>query len=216
VNGVLRILSLLAVALGLLALAAPAGAASRNQIIRDCEDDSKLSGNYSNAELRDARNNLPSDTDAYSDCRDVLSSALARKARERSNAGGGGTGPSGGSTLGTGAVPGTTGAVPGSTCAPGAGGGASSPSPFLDIAPGAAPPKVSPEERASLREARRKLPEVEVRGQRVVPGVQGVAGAAASSPVPTSLVVVLALLGVSVLLAAVSLARRRVLARRAV
>jgi len=208
VNGVLRILSLLAVALGLLVVAAPAGAASRNQIIRDCEDDSKLSGNYSNAELRDARNNLPSDTDAYSDCRDVLSSALARKARERSNAGGGGTGATGGTT-------GATGAVPGATGTPGASGGGSSPSPFLDIAPGAAPPKVSPEERASLREARRKLPDVEVRGQKVVPGVQGVAGTAASSPVPTSLVVVLALLGVSALLAAVSLARRRVLARRA-
>jgi hypothetical protein len=62
-------------ALALLAL--PANAfASGDQVIRDCARDGKLDHNYSNSELRKARNNLPSDLDEYSDCRDVIASAI--------------------------------------------------------------------------------------------------------------------------------------------
>lgn len=62
-------------ALALLAL--PANAmASADQVIRDCARDGKLDRNYSNSELRRARNNLPSDLDEYSDCRDVIASAI--------------------------------------------------------------------------------------------------------------------------------------------
>ena len=62
-------------ALALLAL--PANAfASADQVIRDCARDGKLDRNYSNSELRKARNNLPSDLDEYSDCRDVIASAI--------------------------------------------------------------------------------------------------------------------------------------------
>jgi hypothetical protein len=62
-------------ALALLAL--PANAfASADQVIRDCARDGKLDHNYSNSELRKARNNLPSDLDEYSDCRDVIASAI--------------------------------------------------------------------------------------------------------------------------------------------
>jgi hypothetical protein len=59
------------------ALALPAPAfASANQVIRDCVRDGKLDGHYSNAELRRAKNHLPSDVDEYSDCRDVIASAI--------------------------------------------------------------------------------------------------------------------------------------------
>lgn len=58
-------------------LALPANAfASADQVIRDCARDGKLDHNYSNSELRKARNNLPSDLDEYSDCRDVIASAI--------------------------------------------------------------------------------------------------------------------------------------------
>ena len=62
-------------ALALLAL--PANAfASADQVIRDCARDGKLDQSYSNSELRKARSNLPSDLDEYSDCRDVIASAI--------------------------------------------------------------------------------------------------------------------------------------------
>ena len=166
---------LLVVVLGLLALAPAASAASRNQILNDCEDDSKLSGTYTPGELRDARNNIPSDRDAYSDCRDVLSAALAASARRGTD----GTA----SGFGTGSGAGTTGG--------GGSGAAAAPSPdgataggYLSTAPSAGPPVVSADEQKVLHAARERLPEVDVHGQRVVPGVHGVAGEAATATIP--------------------------------
>jgi hypothetical protein len=62
-------------ALAMLALPAPAFG-SADQAIKDCARDGRLDGEYSNAELRKARDNLPSDLDEYSDCRDVFASAI--------------------------------------------------------------------------------------------------------------------------------------------
>ena len=62
-------------ALALLALPAPAYA-SADAVIRDCARDGKLDRQYSNEELRRARNNLPADLDEYSDCRDVIANAI--------------------------------------------------------------------------------------------------------------------------------------------
>ena len=45
-------------------------------MVRDCARDGKLDHKYSNSELRRARNNLPADLDEYSDCRDVIASAI--------------------------------------------------------------------------------------------------------------------------------------------
>jgi hypothetical protein len=58
-----------------LALPAPAFA-SADQVIADCARDGHLDHHYSNAELRHARNHLPSDLDEYSDCRDVIAGAI--------------------------------------------------------------------------------------------------------------------------------------------
>jgi hypothetical protein len=58
-----------------LALPAPAFA-SADQVISDCARDGRLDHHYSNAELRRAKNHLPSDLDEYSDCRDVIASAI--------------------------------------------------------------------------------------------------------------------------------------------
>ena len=55
----------------------PASAqASADQVLRDCIFDGKLDRQYSNAELRKAKENLPSDQDEYSDCSDVIASAI--------------------------------------------------------------------------------------------------------------------------------------------
>jgi len=89
---------MLRLALGLCLLlalvAAPAAnAASTTQILRDCADDGVLQGNYSPSELRRARQNIPTDTDEYTDCRDVLARAAVAGVAGR----GGGSGSSGSS-----------------------------------------------------------------------------------------------------------------------
>lgn len=66
------------IVLGVLAvLAMPTSAlASADQVLRDCIQDGKLDRKYSNAELRKAKDNLPADSDEYSDCSDVIASAI--------------------------------------------------------------------------------------------------------------------------------------------
>jgi hypothetical protein len=93
-----RLTTLVAGLLLALALASPAMAASRGQIIRDCADDGRLQGKYSQSDLRDARQNLPSDVAEYTDCADVLRRA---ELPDRDQGGGGGNG-GGGSAAGGG------------------------------------------------------------------------------------------------------------------
>jgi hypothetical protein len=84
-------------ALALLAVPMPA-AAGANQVLRDCIRDGKLDGNYSNAELRKARDNLPSDSDEYSDCSDVIAAAIkggSNRGQGTGSPGVGGTDPAG-------------------------------------------------------------------------------------------------------------------------
>jgi len=68
--------SILAVALIALALPASAAQAGAYDVIRDCAKDGRLDGKYSNAELKQARDNLPADIDEYSDCREVINGAI--------------------------------------------------------------------------------------------------------------------------------------------
>jgi hypothetical protein len=80
--------------LGVLAvLAVPtSAAASANQVLRDCITDGKLDRKYSNEELRKAKDNLPADSDEYSDCSDVISSAIKGGSDRGSGAGSPGVG----------------------------------------------------------------------------------------------------------------------------
>lgn len=97
--------------------------------------------------------------------------------------------------------------------APGGGAGAppvQTPVAPLDAAPGAAPISVTDDEKRALGKARAADPAAE----GTVTGVRAVAGQAASTTMPPSLVLVLVLLGITVVLAAVPYARRRVLRRR--
>jgi hypothetical protein len=73
------------------------------KIIRDCEDDDVLQGDYTAAELRKARSELPTDIDEYSSCRDILSRAIAEKtSTAKNNDGGTGGGTTGGGGTGGG------------------------------------------------------------------------------------------------------------------
>jgi hypothetical protein len=61
--------------LAVLAVLALPGSAMANPIA-DCNDDGDLDKKYSNAELRKALDNLPTDLDEYTNCREVLSGAI--------------------------------------------------------------------------------------------------------------------------------------------
>jgi hypothetical protein len=72
---------------------APASAAaSASQVLRDCITDGKLDHKYSNAELRKARDNMPADSDEYSDCSDVIAAAIKGGSDRGSGAGSPGVG----------------------------------------------------------------------------------------------------------------------------
>jgi hypothetical protein len=64
-------------------VALPAGAMANPAA--DCNDDGDLDKNYSNSELRRAIENLPTDLDEYSNCREILSGAITAKSDKGGN-----------------------------------------------------------------------------------------------------------------------------------
>lgn len=75
---------LISVAVLLIALAAaPAAPASARDVIRDCSEDGSLDGHYSQGEIQQALEQLPSDLDEYTDCRSVIRSAQLGSAGRR-------------------------------------------------------------------------------------------------------------------------------------
>lgn len=95
--------TLAALLVALMALPAFAYAARGNDVIRDCQDDGHIDGSYSQQDYAQAENDLNSDVDQYSDCRDTIRQARAAGAGGGSNGGGGGG--AGGGTGGTGGSP---------------------------------------------------------------------------------------------------------------
>ena len=91
----IRVVRHLLIVGALAAFALPATAlASADQAQRDCARDGKLDGNYSDAELRKARDTLPADIKEYSDCEDVLAAAVQGGSDQGSGAGSPGVGGS--------------------------------------------------------------------------------------------------------------------------
>jgi hypothetical protein len=117
-----RLITLLAALV--VALALPAAAvADGDDVIRDCAQDGDLDREYSDEELEDANENMPSDVDSYTECRSVIQAAQAggrgsEPAGPDSIAGGTG-GPNGsggdGGGIGDNDVSGTAGATPSDT-----------------------------------------------------------------------------------------------------
>jgi hypothetical protein len=170
----------------ILLLAAPtASAGVREKILRECQE-GRITGDYTPGQLRDARKNIPTDIDEYSDCRDVLARAALTG---RSGGGGGGGAGGGGGTAAPGGVQ------------PGGGGG--------DIV--LTPDKT---EQTGLNKARSSAAPIVVDGQSIVPGASGLAADAARHGLPTTLLIVLVLLALCGIAAAGPAVRRRVLARR--
>ena len=193
----------LAIVLAVLLLLAPAAtAAERIEILRDCQDGS-LSGTYTPAEIRDARDNIPADIDQYSDCRDVLSRALipassgGRRRRRR---------------------------VADRAAAPAARAARAAPparSPPAARASAAARPRRR--SRRAARRSRRRSPRRRARAATsacparrgpIVPGASGLGADAARHTLPGSLFLTLVLLAVAAVAASAPVVRRRVLDRR--
>ena len=198
--------------LALVALAlAPAGAmASGQDVIDDCSDDERIQGTYSQQEYNEALDELPTDVDGYSPCRDIITRARDAGASggggERRDSGGGGGGgkltPGGPSPIlggsgGTG-LPGDVGAPP------------STGDSFGDSLFGS-----TPEEQDALRQAQRAGEPGVVEGMPLRPQVAGRAPTvAAISTLPTPVIALLVLTAVALAALGGTLVRRRVFAPR--
>ncbi|MEA2311722.1 MAG: hypothetical protein QOE28_1690 [Solirubrobacteraceae bacterium] len=167
----------------LLVFVPAANAASTTQILRDCADDGVLQGSYTPSELRKARQHIPTDTDEYTDCRDVLARAAADAVA------GGGSGGSGG----------------------GASGGRSYQQRSTDALNNLNTPDSQAAINDAARKGKPQA--LSIGGRGVVPGTAGLAADAVRNGVPGPLVAVLILLGAAALAAITPFARRRVLAR---
>jgi hypothetical protein len=194
-----RLLPLLIVLFLLPTAAAYAGGA---KVIRDCTDDGRLEGHYTQKELRDALNSLPSDIDEYTDCRDVIRRAAF-----------GGAGRSGGGKRGSRGGGGNSGGGEFGGFG-GSGGGSSGGSGGPSAGPAPDPVKsATPAERKALDAAQAGAGSVRFSdGSLVAPGV--VARRTSAADVPTPLVVVAILLALVALSAFAPTLRSRVLARR--
>lgn len=171
-------------------------AASPFQVIRDCNEDGTLDGHYSSRELRGALENLPTDIDEYSDCRELIGAAITSGSTGGNHDNGGGNGPGGGNGSG------------GNSARSGA---------------GALDPN-SPQEQAARAQdqadlnaltspggVQEKPPAVDVGGHTVKPGSNGLFDlASASNSVPLPLLLTLIVLGLLALGAAVVGLRDRI------
>jgi hypothetical protein len=186
-------------------LAAPAAAAADNgatKLVIDACRDEHIDGTYTQAQYKKALEQIPSDSDEYTACRDVLErgrlAALGNKHKSGGgggggNAAGGGTGSSGGS--GGGSSSGTSGASP---------------------APAADPlATATPAQKKALAKAGQSAQPVDIGGKLVKPGDLGVGALAGSGhSVPTTLTALIALLVASALAGGGWWLWSRVLARR--
>lgn len=103
----IAVLIALTIPLGGLVAAAPAAAYNVSAVYKDCENNGQLTGHYSNAQLKAALNQLPTQVAEYSACADVIRQAIIRASSHGGGhngnggttgaGGGGGNGPGGGS-----------------------------------------------------------------------------------------------------------------------
>jgi hypothetical protein len=171
----------------ILLLAAPtASAGVREKILRECQD-GRISGNYTPAQLRDARKHIPTDIDEYSDCRDVLARA--------SISGGGSSGAGGGTT--------------------GGGGGSAAPGGVQpNSSDGLTYATTQSDQNELARAVSEKPTATDVGGQDIVPGATGLGVDTARHELPANLLIPLILVGLCAAALAAPALRRRVLARR--
>jgi hypothetical protein len=202
-----RAMRRLLTALTILCLAAPAAAgadAGVNKLLRDACSDEHINGTYTQAEYKKALEQLPTDSDEYTGCREVLQrgrlAALGAGKRRNSNSAGAGSSTGGGG--------GTSGGS-------GDGGSGSSGSP--SAAPSSADPLASatPEQRKALAQVGKSTKPVDVGGQLVQPGALGLGEmSSAGRDVPTPMIALICLLAATALGVGGWWLWSRVLARR--
>ena len=203
-----RAMRRLLTALTILCLAVPAAAGAQggvNKLLRDACGDEHIDGTYTQAEYKKALDQLPTDSDEYTGCREVLQrgrlAALgAGKRRSTSNGGGGASTGGGGGTSG-----GTGSAGHGSS-------GSSNAAPSSNADPLAS---ATPEQRKALAQVGKSTKPVDVGGQLVQPGALGLGQlSSAGRDVPTPMIALICLLAATALGAGGWWLWSRVLARR--
>jgi hypothetical protein len=181
----------------LLVTASPAFADTRQQILRECQDGA-LTGDYTAKEIRDARDNIPTDIDQYSNCRQVLTRALLGLAGGSSTPSSGGSNPpSGGSGGAGGGGGGTGGGATGGSGSGGTAGGAPS---------GGLLTPTTPQDQQALADAAKAAGPVDVGGTPI--DARKIGLGAGRHTLPTSVIVALVLLALAAAASAVPLARR--------
>jgi hypothetical protein len=178
---VIRVVPKLVVLSVLAVLALPAGAMANP--VMDCAQDGDLDRQYSNSELRHGLNNIPGDLDEYSNCRDVLAGAISSGSDK------GGNRPSAGAA-------GTTG-----------GGGAGS----LPAREQAARTKDNADLAGITANPEANPPSVEVGGEQVEPGSNGLFDlASASNDLPVPLLFALVALALVAIIGGLVALRERI------
>jgi hypothetical protein len=207
-------------ALTILCLAAPATAGADsgvNKLLRDACRDEHIDGTYTQAQYKEALDQLPTDSDEYTGCREVLQRGrlAALGAGKRRSSGGGGASTGGGSTGSSGpsSGSGSTGST-GSSGSSGSGGGSGSSG--SSSAPKGDPlASATPKQRQALAQAGKSAKAVDVGGQLVQPSAVGLGDLSASGrDVPTSVIALVCLLAACALGAGGWWLWSRVLARR--
>jgi hypothetical protein len=185
-------------------LAAPAAAAADSgatKLVIDACRDEHIDGTYTQAQYKKALEQIPSDSDEYTACRDVLERGrLAALGNKHKSGGGGGGNAAGG----------------GSGSSGGSGGGSSSGTSGASPAPAADPlATATPAQKKALAKAGQSAQPVDIGGKLVKPGDLGVGALAGSGhSVPTTLTALIALLAASALAGGGWWLWSRVLARR--
>jgi hypothetical protein len=159
--------------------------ASGDAVIKDCTDDGVIQRHYSQKDYSDALNNLPTDVDEYTDCRDVIKRAQV-----------GGTGGSGG---------------PGSPGGGGGAGGGGGPAGGDPLATATAAERAA----VAAASAAGATKPISIGGKLVQPGKLGLGGLGSPTTLPGSLIAVLVALALAAAAAAGTYVRNRVIARRA-
>jgi hypothetical protein len=191
----------------ILCLAMPAVASadsSVNKLLRDACNDEHVDGHYTQAQYKKALDQLATDSDEYTDCRNVLErarlAALSAGKSNNNNSGGGTSGSTGGGG-------GSTGGGGGSSASSGSSGSSTPTDPLANA---------TAKQRSALAQAGQGVAKpVDVGGKLVKPGALGLGTlSGAGHGVPTSLVALIALLAASALAAGGWWLWSRVLARR--
>jgi hypothetical protein len=199
-----RLLTTLVTLVCLLAPAVAHADSGVTKLLRDACNDEHVDGHYTQAQYRKALDQLATDSDEYTDCRNVLERArLAALGAGKNN----GSGKSGGGGSGT------TGGGGGSTGSSGGGGSSGSSGSSAPADPLAS--ATDKQKQALARAGEGSAKPVDIGGKLVQPGALGLGTLAGSGhDVPTPLIALIALLAATALGAGGWWLWRSVLARR--